>query len=326
MKFKEYLESVKGEIVTARYKAFGTPSLLPLSHAFAHIISYDFQSAGKFLRPLLTVLTTDALGGQHEEGIHLGAAVELTHAGALVADDIIDDDETRHGQASVWKKFGTKSAVLYSIMLDVAAASSVRTLSDHKMSKAFKELLDAFARTSYGAMREAHKNPWDAIEYAEVVNGKTATLFRMASRLGCISADASNDTTELMGYYGEQMGISFQLMDDIVDIQKSLNEWTPIGDVREGKVTLPIIYLRNRYPQYEKEYELYSRGVDDLDKISHITDHIREGINYTEDSIRSTIESGLTKIKLVPMANGFKDMFHEYPSYIIESMKKEIEG
>jgi octaprenyl-diphosphate synthase len=326
MNLTTYVEKVKNEIVQARYKAFATPSLLPLSHAFAEIITYDFKSTGKLLRPLLTVLTTDALGGQHEEGIHLGTAVELTHAGALVADDIIDDDELRHNQATVWKRFGIKAAVLYSIMLDVAAASSVRTLSDHKMSKAFKELLDAFARTSYGAMREAHRNPWDAMEYSEVINGKTATLFRMAARLGCISTQASDDTTDLLGFYGEQSGIAFQLMDDIVDIKKSINEWIPLGDVKEGKVTLPIILLKNKYPEFEKEYQIYSKGVKDLNEIPNIMDNIKEGIKLTEEYINSIIEVALKRISIVPMVNGYKSLFIEYPQYIVESMRKEYEN
>jgi len=324
MNFKQYIEEVKKEIIEARYKAFSTPSLLPMAQSFSHIINYDFQSTGKFLRPLLTVLSTDALDGEHEEGIHLGTAVELTHAGALVIDDIIDEDTTRHNQLSIWKKFGNKAAVLYSVLLDVAAASTVRTLSDHKMARAFKEIMDAFARTSYGAMREAHRNPWDLVEYSEIINGKTATLFRMAARLGCISSNASTDTTDIMGYYGEQVGIAFQLMDDIVDIQKSINEWVPLGDVKEGKVTLPVIYLKTKYPEFEKEYNIYSKGVKDLDDVSNIMDNIKEGIKYTEDSIRNTLALAIEKIKIVPMVNGYKTMFGEYASYIIDSMKKEI--
>ena len=326
MNFEEYINQVRNEIIAARYKAFSTPSLLPFAKPFENIINYDFNSVGKLLRPALTVLVTDALGGQHEEGIHLGTSVELTHAGALVIDDIIDEDQLRRGKDTVWKRFGNKAAVLYSVLLDVAAASTVRTLNDSKMSLAFREIMEAFARTSYGAMRESNRNPWDWMEYSEVVNGKTATLFRLAARLGCISSQASNDTIEIFGYYGEQVGIAFQLMDDIVDIYLSVKHGEPIGDVKDGKVTLPIMYLKTKYPQYEEEFNKYSKGVKYMDDIQHIIDNIGEGITYTESTIRDTIGYGLNKVSNIPMANGYKNMFTEYASYIIESMKKELES
>jgi len=324
MNFKDYMNNVREEIIAARYKAFSTPSLLPFAKPFENIINYDFNSIGKLVRPTLTVLVTDALGGQHEEGLHLGTAVELTHAGALVVDDIIDEDELRRGKDTVWKRFGNKAAVLYSVLLDVAAASAVRTLNDAKMSLAFREIMEAFARTSYGAMRESNRNPWDWMEYSEVVNGKTATLFRLASRLGCVSAQASSDTMDIMGYYGEQIGIAFQLMDDIIDIHASIKQDTPIGDVKEGKVTLPIMYLKTKYPEFTEELNKYSKGVKYMGDIEHIVEHIDEGIAYTENTIRDTVFYGVNKLSGIPMSNGYKEMFTDYANYVIESMRKEM--
>lgn len=321
--FSEYIEKIRQEIIQARMNAFKSPSMIPHAEIFAQIMDYNFQNLGKMLRPTLCALTCDALGGIHDEGIHLGSSIELVHAGSLVHDDLIDEDAFRHGQDTVWKKFGVKASVLFGDILFVNAAVSVRTLPEEHMADAFKELMDVFGRASSGAMREINRSPFDVNDYTEVISLKTASLFRASARLGAIASDCSEDTKHLMGEFGEGVGIAFQIADDLVDVKKSVDEEIPIGDVKEGKITLPIILIHKKYPELRRECDLYSKGVKDMRQISGILERMPEAINLTYENIKGMLDDANKKIDMIPFKNGYKNLMSEYGKYAVDSMIKE---
>jgi octaprenyl-diphosphate synthase len=323
MNFENYLNSVRDEIIAARKNAFKGPSLVPHADVFSEIIEYDGKSIGKLIRPFLCVLVNDALGGEHAEAVHIGAAIELVHGGSLVHDDIIDEDEERRGNLTVWKQFGTKPAVLFGDILFVASATATRTLPDNHMSKSFREVMEIYGRASSGAMMEAHRNPFDFQEYLNIIKLKTAAMFRGAARLGCITSNAGEDVTFIMSSWAEDIGVAFQIEDDIADIRKTLNDKLPVGDVKEGKSTLPLILLKQKYPVLEKQCEVFINGVEDLEQIAGITAMIPEGITLAEKYIEDIIRIANYRLDMIPFKDSFKDILKEYGHYIIDSMRKE---
>jgi geranylgeranyl pyrophosphate synthase len=323
LNFEQYVNSIRQEIIESRFKAFKAPSMVPHADVFSDIMDYHSQSTGKLLRPTLCVLVSDALGGEHSEAVHIGAAIELVHAGSLVHDDLIDNDLFRRGMKTIHEQFSVKSSVLFGDILFVASASSVRTLPDNHMASAFKELMDAYGRTSSGAMRENNRNPWDRQEYLDVIKLKTASLYRASARLGCIVANATSDTIEIISKWAEQIGIAFQLEDDIADIRKSIERDEPIGDVKEGKATFPIMYLREKYPTLKKFCDNYIDGVEHMDQIVGLVAMMPEGINNTELQINKILQDANTYLDLIPFKHNYDKLLKEYGTYLIDSMKKE---
>ncbi|MHB8153779.1 MAG: polyprenyl synthetase family protein, partial [Bacillati bacterium] len=283
----------------------------------------NFQNLGKMLRPALCVLVCDALGGTHSEGVHLGASIELVHAGSLVHDDFIDEDEYRHGQLTAWKKFGIKASVLFGDILYVTSAVSVRTLPESHMSSAFIELMDVFGMASSGAMRETFRSPFNMDDYLDVIKLKTASLYRASARLGSIASNATEDTKNIIGRFGENVGIAFQIADDLVDVKKSSDEQVAIGDVKEGKITLPIIYLYQKYPELRRECESYSKGVKNISEFSGIFAKLPEAISYTREYLGHVLERANTEANMIPYNNGFGELILEFGSYAVQSMLKE---
>jgi geranylgeranyl pyrophosphate synthase len=322
--FNQYIDGIRQEIIDARSKAFKSVSMLPHAEVFNDIMEYNSKSVGKLLRPCLCAMFCDALGGPHSEGIHLGASMELVHSGSLVHDDIIDNDMFRRGMSTIHEQFSVKSAILFGDMLFVASAASVRTLPDHHMSLSFKELMDTYGRASSGAMRENNRNPFDKDEYLDVIKLKTASLFRASARLGAISADATNDTVSLIGDYGEKIGMAFQIMDDIIDIQKSIDEDVPLGDVKEGKTSYPIIYLYNKYPDLLKECEIYADGVKDTRNVKNLFNKMPEGILESHVFIKQLVEDSNNLLDQIPFKDYYLDLLKQYGHYAINSMRKEM--
>lgn len=321
--FEQYIDTIRHEIIDARLKAFKSPSLLPHADVFSEIMEYNSKSVGKLLRPTLCAMFCDALGGPHSEGIHLGASIELVHSGSLVHDDLIDDDLFRRGMKTIHEQFSVKSAILFGDIMFVTSAASVRTLPDHHMKEAFKELMDVYGRASSGAMRESNRNPYDREEYLDVINLKTASLFRASARLGGIASDANFDTMNLIGQYAEKIGMAFQITDDMIDLIRSADEQVAFGDVREGKTSLPLIYLHANYPAFEKEFSLYNDGVKDMKTVSNIFTHLDEGIKYSNVFVTELIEDANSLLDLIPFKDGYDKIIKEYGPYAIKSMRKE---
>jgi geranylgeranyl pyrophosphate synthase len=321
--FKTYVNDVRNEIISARHKAFQSPAMLPHSSIFNEMMEYNEISTGKLLRPTLCVMMCDALGGQHAWGVHMGAAIELIHSGSLVHDDIIDDDLFRRGLKTAHESFSVKAAILFGDHLYVTGACSVRTLPPKYMAESFKEVMDAIDRVSSGAMREGHRNPFDKDEYIEVIKLKTAALYRACGRLGAITADATTDTMRIITEYSEKIGIAFQITDDLVDIYKSMDEQVPLGDVKEGKSSLPIILAYEQHENLRPYLDQYVNGVEDMRKLRPLWANMNEYLVKSEVYVRELIEDANDLIEQIPFNNGYSKIVSEYGPYIIKSMRQE---
>jgi octaprenyl-diphosphate synthase len=205
---------------------------------------YLQESGGKRLRPSLLLLASKLIGDGGESAIHLGAVVEIIHAATLVHDDVIDDARTRRGRPSANAQWGNHTSVLAGDWLYMEAFQvALRERNFHVLDLliGLTQMMVEGELLQLERIGRIHVTEADCME---LVDRKTACLFSVCAKLGALVAGADSQTEERLGDYAWNLGMAFQLVDDLLDFtsrEKVLGK--PVGnDLREGKVTLPLVY------------------------------------------------------------------------------------
>lgn len=206
---------------------------------------YIQDSGGKRIRPAILLLSSQMCGFEGPICYRLGAVVELIHAATLVHDDIIDDARVRRGHASVNAEWGNEITVL---MGDWLYMTSFNLALGERQFKILDILMDITRKMVEGELIQLGLNgSLDITEeqHLDISMRKTAYLFSACSQLGGILGSASEKNEELLRLYGLNIGIAFQLVDDVLDFTSTETALgKPVGsDLKEGKLTLPLIYL-----------------------------------------------------------------------------------
>lgn len=169
-------------------------------------------SGGKRVRPTLTLLVCEALGGNPEEALDFAVGIELVHNASLVVDDIIDRSALRRDSPSAWAAHGHGAALITSDGL-LGEAFSLFSADP----RAMEVVSDALVELGEGEATELVDQPTSEAEYMELARRKTGALFRAAACLGAIAANADREVVDAIGEYAERVGIAFQLRDDVLD-------------------------------------------------------------------------------------------------------------
>jgi octaprenyl-diphosphate synthase len=212
------------------------------------IARYIREGGGKRVRPALLLLAGRACGYQGERAILLGSVVEFIHTATLLHDDIIDEATTRRGRRSVNSRWGNDVTVLlgdflYTKSMSMALSQDnlpiLRLLSDVTLRMIEGEILE-IERDADLAMSES--------DHIDIIKRKTAQLFSACTRIGALLAGVSGEREAALSSYGLNLGICFQMVDDLLDFtadEKVLGK--PVAnDLREGKLTLPAIFMLRR--------------------------------------------------------------------------------
>ncbi len=237
--------------------------------AVTAIGQYLQSAGGKRLRPTLLLLSARLVGEPGNAAIQLGAVVEMIHAATLVHDDVIDAAQTRRGRASTNVKWGNHTCVLAGDWLYMQAFQ----IALRERNFQFLDLLIGLTQMMVEGelLQLEHIGHIDISEAdcMELVDRKTACLFSVCARLGALAAQAGPQTQEKLGEYAWNLGMAFQLVDDVLDFtarEKTLGK--PVGgDLREGKVTLPLVYALERATPAERrmvETILQQRTYDEV--------------------------------------------------------------
>jgi octaprenyl-diphosphate synthase len=214
--------------------------------AVTAIGQYLQSSGGKRLRPSLLLLSAKLAGGDVAAGaaIQLGAVVEMIHAATLVHDDVIDAAQTRRGRASTNIKWGNHTCVLAGDWLYMQAFQLALRLRNFQVLDMLIGLTQMMVEGELIQLERIGRIDISEADCMELVDRKTACLFSVCARLGALAASTDNGLLERMGDYAWNLGMAFQLVDDVLDFtarEKVLGK--PVGgDLREGKVTLPLVY------------------------------------------------------------------------------------
>ncbi len=223
--------------------------------AITAIGQYLQSGGGKRLRPMLVLLSAKLAGQATDMAIRMAAVVEMIHTATLVHDDVIDFAQTRRGKPSINVVWGNHVSVLAGDWLYMQAFQvALRERNFHVL-----DLLIALTqRMVEGELFQLEKiGRIDVTEadYMELIDRKTASLFAACSKLGAVVGGGDENTEAMLGEYAWNLGIAFQLVDDILDFtarEKILGK--PVGnDLREGKVTLPLIYALETCSREERK-------------------------------------------------------------------------
>ncbi|KIO77575.1 polyprenyl synthetase [Pedobacter lusitanus] len=253
------------------------------------ITHYIVKRKGKQIRPMFVFFAAKLCGGIIES-THRGAAlVELLHTATLVHDDVVDNAYERRGFFSINALWKNKIAVLVG---DYLLAKGLLLSVNNNEFRLLQIVSEAVKQMSEGELLQIEKvRRMDISEdlYFDVIRQKTASLIASCCACGAASAGASDETIEKMRLFGEKVGIAFQIKDDTFDFGTD-DVGKPLGiDIKEKKVTLPLIYALNRADKAEKKriINLVKNHNDEPAKIQEIIDFVngRDGVHYATEKM-----------------------------------------
>ncbi len=265
MDLKEICLPVQKEITSLeRVMADHLRSEVPFVQSVA---DYVVQNGGKRLRPILTILGARLSGYQGDASVALGAAIEFMHTATLLHDDVIDNAGLRRGRLSTNAKWGNHVSVLVG---DFFYCRAMDILVKHKDFKVLKVITDAITSTTEGEIFEITKsNDLTTTEddYIKIIIGKTAILIGAACQTGAILGNVSEEFEFALKKFGMNIGIAFQLMDDVLDYVSSEKEFGKTNgiDLKEGKLTLPLLVALKKCSDEEGQIIKKTLMVDELD-------------------------------------------------------------
>ncbi len=269
-----------------------------------HLLS----AGGKRLRPALTLLSAQILGDLNERAIAFAAVVELTHTATLIHDDVIDHAELRRGRATVHHLWGNEAAVMCGDFLYARAVSILADIGDVEV---IRTIAYASSQTCAGEVLELQLafNPSVTEEQClEVARMKTAELIAAACKVGALAVHADPEAVAALDAFGRQLGIAFQIVDDVLDLEGNVEEiGKPVGsDLLEGKITLPIRYTLDMLSLQEQQKwvdQLVARNILLEDAVQFAQLAMKHGVlRRTREIARQFVQRALEILSRIAIA------------------------
>ncbi|MFW1677265.1 octaprenyl diphosphate synthase [Pontibacter sp. JAM-7] len=292
-------------------------SNVPLVEKIGH---YIVESGGKRLRPLLVLLAANASGYQGEKHIPMAAVIEFIHTATLLHDDVVDNSELRRGKDTANARWGNAPSVLvgdflysraFQIMVEIGSMEIMEVISNATNVIAEGEVLQLLNCRNPDTTEDA---------YMQVILGKTAMLFEAAAEAGALLADCSTTERQALKEYGLQLGIAFQLIDDVMDY---LSDSDAMGknvgdDLAEGKATLPLIQAMrvcNDEQRILLRQAIREGGLENLQPIMDII--LSSGaIEYTQSKAQQAADQAISALAPLPDSS-FKTTLEQLASLAV---------
>ncbi len=216
---------------------------------------YIISAGGKRLRPVLLLLTCGALDYRSPQRFNLAAVVEFIHTATLLHDDVVDESTLRRGRATANESFGNPASVLVGDFLYSRAFQMMVESDNMRVMSILAEATNVIAEGEVQQLMNMHDADLDEAAYLRVIRSKTAKLFEASARLGAVLADSQAAVEDACATYGQALGTAFQVIDDVLDYDGNKAEMGKnLGDdLREGKVTLPLIVAMQRGNPVQRE-------------------------------------------------------------------------
>lgn len=279
-------------------------SSVPLLDRITH---YIVKRKGKQVRPMF-VFFSAGICGSINESTHRGAAlVELLHTATLVHDDVVDNANERRGFFSVNALWKNKIAVLVGdFLLAKGLSLSIRN-EDFELLKIVTEAVEQMSEGELLQMEKARKLDINEDIYFEVIRKKTASLIASCCACGAASATKDSKVISLMHDFGEKIGLAFQIKDDLFDFGVD-DVGKPLGnDIKEKKITLPLIYALNRVSKKEKRYfiNLVKNHNEDNQKVKEVIEFVRSsgGLDYATQKMMEYQQEAFSILDSFPDSN-----------------------
>lgn len=244
------------------------------------VLMHIRQRAGKRMRPMLILLIAKAFGEVNESALQAAVGLELLHTASLVHDDVVDESKERRGQSSVNASYDNKVAVLVGDFILSTALLSVSKTRNYRIVDYLAELGRTLSNGEILQLSNIQNQAIAEDVYYDVIKQKTAALFEACSAIGALSAGADEEMIEKSKKFGQDLGIAFQIRDDIFDYYDQAEIGKPTGnDMAEGKLTLPVIYAVNQAPDSE-----YFKLALKVKKGNVTAEEIAKLVKFTKDS------------------------------------------
>ena len=210
------------------------------------VVEQYLRTKGKQMRPLLVLLSARLLGDINSSTLHAAASLEMLHNATLIHDDVVDNADYRRSTPTLNKDFDNRIAVLVGdFFVSTALQEAIKT-KDMKAVVSVAELGKELSLGENDQISNARDRSIDESRYFDVISKKTASLFMKCVKMGAESVEASDDEIEALVEYARLLGLCFQIKDDIFDYYEDKEVGKPTGnDLRENKVSLPLIYAVN---------------------------------------------------------------------------------
>ena len=279
------------------------------------IMRYIVKRKGKQLRPMFVLLSAKLCGEISEPAYRAASLVELLHTATLVHDDVVDDSQERRGFFSVYALWKNKASVLIG---DYLLAKGLLLSLDNNDHKILHILSDAVRKMSEGELLQMEKARSLNLKedlYYEIIRNKTASLLASACAAGAWSGSGNDELAEKMRLFGEKTGMAFQIKDDLFDYA-SENVGKPTGnDIKEKKLTLPLIYSLNRVDKETRRKMIYiiKNNNRDKEKVKWVIEQVEKsgGIAYASQKMNEYRDNALEILQQFPASpirQGLKDL------------------
>jgi octaprenyl-diphosphate synthase len=299
--------------LSAIEREFAVQSESPVQ-VITDIAAYLMAGGGKRIRPLLLLLSAKALGSNSASRIRLGAVVEMLHTATLVHDDIIDEADTRRGRPSSNTTWGNSKCVLAGDWLYMQA---FRVALEERNFRVLDLLISLTQQMVEGELLQMQKlgHLINEEEYFDLIYRKTACLFKVSMQLGAaIAGEHAARFEEPMGEYGRNLGLAFQIVDDVLDLTAAEDVLgKPVAsDLREGKATLAVIHALERGTGAEREAIRTVLADRDFSRVSHaaILDilHRHGSLEYAMDTACAYAEAARLSLADLPSSDARRSL------------------
>lgn len=324
----DYLKKIKQPIETdlSDFIEMFNESLSHTDGMLAQVLEHIRKRAGKRMRPMLILLMAKNYGCVSEVTQHSGVGLELLHTASLVHDDVVDESTERRGQASVNATYNNKVAVLVGDYLLSTALLHVSLTDNQQIVQYLAELGRTLAKGEILQLSNISNTNISEDIYYQVIKQKTAALFEACCAIGALSAGADADEIEAAKLFGQNLGIAFQIRDDIFDYYDSQEIGKPTGnDMAEGKLTLPVIHALNATGNEEMIAlaRKVKEGSVDSDEIARLVEFTKNngGIEYAEERMEYFRHLCIDFIDKSVVKPDVKEALLAYVDFVIQRKK-----
>lgn len=320
----DYLSQIKAPIATEldHFVELFNESLTHTDGLLATALSHIRQRGGKQMRPMLILLLAKNFGFVSEATQNAAVGLELLHTASLIHDDVVDESAERRGQASLNATYDNKVAVLVGDYILSTVLLRV-SQSDKEIVRLLAQLGRTLAAGEILQLSNIQNQVFSEDVYYQIIKNKTAALFETCATIGALSAGASDEDIKVAAKFGQNIGMIFQIRDDIFDYFDSKTIGKPTGnDMVEGKLTLPVLYALNN-SNYESMQTLARKvksGTVNADEIAVLVEFTKEqgGIEYAEQKMEEFAREAKVFIDCNVKEKAIKDALTAYLEYVIQ--------
>ena len=285
------------------------------------VVTNYLLTKGKQIRPIMVILSAKFFGEVNNHVLHAGAALEMLHNASLIHDDVVDQASLRRGNVTVNEQWGNHIAVLVGdFFVSNALAAGIRT-GNIEIISSLSDLGKELSTGEVDQICNVRDHRLDEEHYLSMIRKKTASLFRNCVKMGAEALGVSEKEYKPLAHYAELLGICFQIRDDIFDYFSNPLIGKPTGnDLREGKVTLPLLHAIEIAPQpiSLRVKEMLQKGDLNEKEIGILIDFAKEykGIEYAFSKMRQ-MQSEADKLLEIYPDSEWKETFRQLFDYII---------